>query len=153
MIKCKLFFLVVAIATLWSCNSQEKVMKNISCAGNVTLQYDRIKSGDSGKPKANKDLNSFTVYFISTYNDKITADVNGKIIFEKQVIRDSNADDLNDYFIYDYSKEDKTPILKITSALDSSCFDIRIDKKYKLIYIFKEGKNWTARYSNIYYVN
>jgi hypothetical protein len=61
-------YLVIAITILlFSCKPSEKVIKNISCSGNVTLQYDKIKEGDKGKPIAKKDLKAFTVYFLGTF--------------------------------------------------------------------------------------
>lgn len=135
------------------CSSQEKVLKNISCPGEITLQYDKIKRSDKGKPIAKKDLQAFTVYFINEFNDSIQGYVNNKIQYDKYLKINGNSDKLNDFFGYNYSKDEKTPVLKLISKTKNTCFDIEINKRYKLIYVFitNEGK-WTVRFSNIYYI-
>jgi hypothetical protein len=151
--KSNLFLFVLVLTMFVSCKPQEKVIKNISCAGTVTIQYDKVKISDRGKPIANKNLSSFTVYFLSTYKDTIQGEVNGKIMFEKYLSHDEDLHNLNDYFVYSYLNDTEIPILKITSKTDGSCFDIPIDKEYKLIYVFYTNKKWIVRFSNIYYVN
>ena len=149
--KSKLYLLVILI--IYGCSSQEKVIKNITCLGEVTLQYDKVKQSDKGKPIAKKDLNAFTVYFINEFNDSIQGYVNDKLYYDKYLTIDSNSDNLKDSFGYNYSKDQKTPILKIISKNKKTCFDIEIDKKYKLIYVFIDDKGkWTTRFSNIYYI-
>jgi len=148
--KFKLYFLAILI--IYSCSSQEKVVKNISCPGEVTLQYDKVKKSDRGKPIAKKDLKNFMVYFLYDFNDTIQGYVNNKLKYEKFLKLDGSSDKHNDYFGYNYSKDQKTPVLKIISKNKKTCFDIEIDKKYKLIYVFIDDKSkWTARFSNIYY--
>jgi hypothetical protein len=149
--KSKLYLLVILI--IYGCSSQEKVIKNITCLGEVTLQYDKVKKSDKGKPIAKKDLNAFTVYFINEFNDSIQGYVNDKLYYDKYLTIDSNSDNLKDSFGYNYSKDQKTPILKIISKNKKTCFDIEINKKYKLIYVFIDDKGkWIARLSNIYYI-
>lgn len=135
------------------CKTQEKTAKKISCSGEVTIQYDKIKRSDKLKPIAKKDLKSFTVYFLSSYHDTIQGYVNGKKKFEKFVNLDANSDSMKENFIYDYSQDKETPKLKIMSKTTNKCFDILIDKNYKLIYVFKNNDKWIVRFSNIYYIN
>ena len=75
--KNKLYLLLILI--IYGCSSQEKVINNITCPGQVTLQYDIVKKSDKGKPIAKKDLNAFTVYFINEFNDSIQSYVNDKL--------------------------------------------------------------------------
>lgn len=149
--KSKLYLLVILI--IYGCSSQEKVIKNITCLGEVTLQYDKIKRSDKGKPIAKKDLQAFMVYFLYDFNDTIQGYVNNELKYEKFLKLDGSSDIHNDYFGYNYSKDQKTPILKIISKNKKTCFDIKIDKKYKLIYVFIDEKGkWAVRFSNIYYI-
>jgi len=149
--KSKLYLLLILI--IYGCSSQEKVINNITCPGQVTLQYDIVKKSDKGKPIAKKGLNAFTVYFINEFNDSIQGYVNDKLYYDKYLKTSSNSDNLNESFGYNYSKDKKAPILKLISKTKKTCFDIEIDKKYKLVYVFitNEGK-WTVRFSNIYYM-
>jgi hypothetical protein len=151
--KNKLYFLGIVALILFGCASQEKVIKNINCSGEVVLQYDKIKKSDKGKPIANKDLKAFTVYFINDFNDSIQGYVNDRLCYDKYLKINSNSDNLKDSFGYNYSKDEKTPVLKVISKTKKICFDIEINKKYKLIYVFITNENkWTVRFSNIYYI-
>jgi hypothetical protein len=117
------------------------------------LQYDKIKNSDKGKPIAKNELKAFTVYFLNEFNDSIKGFVNNKLYFDKFLKITGSNDNLNNYFGYNYSKDINIPNLKIVSKTKNTCFDIEIDKRYKLVYVFlsKEGK-WTVRFSNIYYL-
>jgi hypothetical protein len=148
--KSKLYFLVILV--IYGCSSKGKVIKNITCPGEVTIQYEKIKKSDKGKTFAKKDLKNFMVYFLYDFNDTIQCYVNDNLQYEKFLKLDGSSDKHNDYFGYDYSKEQKNPILKIISKNKKTCFDIEIDKKYKIIYIYIDDKGkWTIRFSNIYY--
>lgn len=150
--KNKIYIFNFTFLILFGCVSQEKLIKNISCEGNIVLQYDKIKRNDLGKPLANKNLNAFNVYFIGDFNDSIQSYVNNKLYFENFLQTNNNSDKITNGFGYNYSKDSKIPVLKIISKSKKTCFDLEVNKKYKLIYVFisNEGK-WTVRFSNIYY--
>lgn len=148
---CLFVFFILTI--LISCQSNRKLIKNTPCNDNIIVQYDKVKKGDEEKPKADKNLKSFSVYFLSSYKDSIQGIVNGKKVFEKYLDIDGNSHNMSNYFYYDYSKDNGNSILKINSVKDKSCFEIEVDKKYKLIYVFKEDTKWMVRFSNIYYIN
>jgi hypothetical protein len=151
--KINFYFLGITVLMIVGCASQEKVLKNISCSGEITLQYDKIKRSDKGKPIAKKDLKAFTVYFINEFNDSIQGYVNNSLHYDKYLKLDGNSDNMKNSFGYNYSKDINTPVLKIVSKTRNICFDLEIDKRYKLIYVFftNDGK-WTVRFSNIYYI-
>jgi hypothetical protein len=146
-------FCIFLFIVILGCASKERTIKNISCLGEVTLQYDKIKNSDKGKPIAKNELKAFTVYFLNEFNDSIKGFVNNKLYFDKFLKITGSNDNLNNYFGYNYSKDINIPNLKIVSKTKNTCFDIEIDKRYKLVYVFlsKEGK-WTVRFSNIYYL-
>lgn len=148
-----MIYLGLTIALINSCKAQVKTLPSISCKENVTIQYEKNKFNDRKKPHADKMLNAFTVYFINEYKDSIQAFVNDKLYYDKYLKIEGGDDRLNEYFGYNYSKDSKTPILKVISKTNNSCFDILIDKKYKLIYVFRVNGKWIVRFSNIYYVN
>ncbi|BFM45279.1 hypothetical protein CFS9_39200 [Flavobacterium sp. CFS9] len=147
------FFGIIIIIIFVACKPQERTAKSRSCSGEVTIQYDKVQQSDKSKLIANKSLNSFTVYFLSNYRDTIQGYVNDKKKFEKFVDLDDNSDSMKEKFIYDYSQDKEIPALKIISKTTKNCFDILIDKKYKIIYVFKNNDKWIVRFSNIYYVN
>lgn len=136
-----------------SCSSKEKIVKNISCEGNISVQYDRLKPKNSGIV-SKQNLQAFTVYFLYEFNDVIKGFVNNELKYEKKLNLSGSSDALEEYFGYNYSKDSETPILKVISETKKTCFDIRIDKRYKVIYVYfsKDGK-WTIRFSNAYYTS
>ena len=125
----------------------------MSCGGKVSVQYDRIKAEDRNKPKASKNINGCTVYFINEFDDEIEAYVDGKLKFEKYLKISGSSDSLENYFAFGYAENTEMPILKIKSKTQNTCFDIQIEKKYKLIYVFlsRSGK-WIVRFSNLIYI-
>jgi hypothetical protein len=147
-------YLLIGITILFfSCKPSEKVIKNISCSSKVTIQYDKIKNSDKGKPIAKKDLKAFTVYFLDTFKDSIQGYVNNKLQYEKYIDLNGNFNTMNEYFGYNYSKDNNMPILKIVSKTKNSCFDLVIDKNYKIVYVYLSDEgNWIVRFSNIYYL-
>jgi len=149
----KIYFLTVSLLLMFGCKSQEKIVRSITCGSNVSLQYDKIKKQDKGKPIAKRGLQSVSIYFLSNYNDSLQGFINDKILYDKFLQQDDNSHNLNENFSYNYSKDLKLPILKIVSKTDNVCFDISIDKKYKLIYVFKNDLGWIVRFSNVYYLN
>jgi hypothetical protein len=152
--KSKFNFLILAfLILLFSCKPSEKVIKNISCSGNVTLQYDKIKHSDKGKPIAKKDLKAFTVYFLHSFKDSIQGYVNNKLCYEKYLDLSGSSDSMNEYFGYNYSKDTNIPILKVVSKTKNICFDVAIDEKYKIVYVYlSDDGNWIVRFSNVYYL-
>lgn len=148
----KKFIVVFLLCFFISCKT-EKSISNISCDGKVSVQYDRIKPEDRNKPKANKNINGCTVYFINEYDNQIEAYVDGKLKFEKYLKISDSSGSLENYFAFGYAENTEIPILKIKSKSQNTCFDIQIEKKYKLIYVFlsRNGK-WTVRFSNIIYL-
>lgn len=146
-----LLFALLTIAL--GCKSQDKVIDSVSCQRKVKVQYDRIKSSDRDKPKADIGLEAFTVYFLSDFNDSIRAYVNNNLVFDQKVINGADSHSLENYFGYNYSADTSIPILKVESLTRNTCFDIPIDKNYKLAYLFLSGEDeWTIRFSNIYYL-
>lgn len=136
------------------CKTENLIIDSISCSEKIILQYDKIKKGDKRKPIAKKELNTFTVYFVNTFNDSVKGYVNNELLYDKFIKTEDSSDNLKNYFGYNYSNDSKTPVLKIVSKNKNQCFDLEINKKYKLIYIFTttDGK-WIVRFSNIYYIN
>ena len=149
-----LLTIITAVLTIAvGCKSQDRLVDNISCSGEVTVQYDRIKQSDKDKPKADKDLDALMVYFLSDFNDSIRAYINNKVVFEQQVEIGADSHSLENFFGYNYSEDSSVPILKVESLTRETCFDIPIEKDYKLIYVFlNDDGEWTVRFSNIYYV-
>lgn len=142
-----LFILFILI----SCSPQQKIIKSISCETNITLQYDKpIKSQKISSTDLKRE--GFTVVFLHSFNDSIKAFVNNKIYYDKYLKTVNNSDSHNEHFGYSYKKDTIIPILKVESVTKKSCFDLKIEKKYKKIYIFlsDEGK-WIVRFSNNYY--
>ena len=136
-----------------SCKVSEKAAKNLSCDGNIEIQYDRKKLFKNDNPKADKKLDAFQVLFLSDFDENIKAYVNDKLVFDEYVKNGTESHNIENTFGYNYESDLKLPILKVESIKKGTCFDIEINKKYKIIYLFidKNGK-WIVRFSNEYYL-
>ncbi|RBP27045.1 MULTISPECIES: hypothetical protein [Flavobacteriaceae] len=145
--------LMTLLCSVSSCKVSEKIAENISCDGNIEIQYDRTKLFGNDNPKADKKLDAFQVIFLSDFDENIKAYVNDKLVFNEFVKIGANSHSIENTFGYNYKSDLKTPILKVESIEKGTCFDIEINKNYKVIYLFidKNGK-WIVRFSNEYYL-
>lgn len=148
-----LIILITLIFSVASCKVSEKIAKSISCDGNIEIQYDRAKLFGNHNPKADRKLDAFQVIFLSDFDENIKAYVNDKLVFDEYVKIGTESHSIENTFGYNYKSDLKLPILKVESIEKGTCFDIEIDKKYKIIYLFidKNGK-WIVRFSNEYYL-
>jgi len=121
-------FIGILIFSFFICCKTEKSINNVSCGGKVSVQYERIKSENRNKPKADKNVNGCIVYFINEYDDKIECYVKENLVFDKHLKISGSSDDLDNYFAFGYKENSKMPILKIKSITQNTCFDIQIEK-------------------------
>jgi hypothetical protein len=145
-----ILILVVAITTI-SCRSQDGIVKSISCESNVDVQYEKADAQAKKEGLvADKNLEAFTVHFLYNFDGEIKAYVNDKLLFNEYIKTNEVTDKTGKYFGHNYAKDNETPVLKV--VMDETCFDIKIDKDYKLIYVyFSKAEGWTVRVSNIHY--
>lgn len=141
-----IFILLLAFT---SCLTQSRMGNTTSCNGKVIVQYDK---GGLNSNAAKIDR-SVTVVFMNDFNGKIQGYIDGNLIFDDLVITKGTSGKSNKGFTYDYGKEMKTPVLKIQKDNDR-CFDIKLNEKYKFIYVFFDlNKQWIVRFSNKYYLD
>ena len=148
-----LIILLTLLFSVSSCKVSDKIAGNLSCDGNIEIQYDRTKLSGNDNPKADKKLDAFQVIFLSDFDENIKAYVNDKLVFDKYVKIGTESHSLENTFGYNYESDLKLPILKVESIEKGTCFDIEINKNYKIIYLFidRNGK-WIVRFSNEYYL-
>jgi len=114
------------------------------------MQYDKTTSKGV---MAKRDQKKVTVFFLNYFYDSIKVYINGNIKFKDFVLTDTLSGKSDKSFSYDYSDDGKMPIMKVESQ-NGSCFEIPINKKYKIVYLFfDDSKKWTIRFSNKYYVD
>ncbi|MDR2204858.1 MAG: hypothetical protein LBE36_01685 [Flavobacteriaceae bacterium] len=144
----KLLILKGIFLLLISCTSQNKLSNSLSCDTRITVQYDNAKR-KAGMAKTDKK--SITVIFVSDFNDHIKSYVNGKEVLN-DFVKTNDTGLSNNFFYYNYSQDENPPIIKIQKE-NSDCFDIKINKKYKLVYIFHDSNlGWIVRFTNKYLV-
>ncbi|MEG0929131.1 hypothetical protein [Chryseobacterium sp.] len=132
-----------------SCAQQKQLVNSLSCQNKITVQYDNSKA--KGVMAKNKEL--VIVFFMNDFNDKIKGYINGEQKFSGEVLTNEISGKSDKNFAYNYSKDKTLPILKIEKE-NGSCFDIRIKKQYKLIYVFYDSnQEWIVRFSNKYYID
>lgn len=150
----KTLFIVITLS-FGGCNAQEKVIKSISCNDDITVQYERTTAETKREGlEADEKLESFVVYFLHDFDDRVKGFVNDELLFDEEILTDEVTSNTEKYFGYSYAKDAKNPVLKISIDKKDKCFDIEIDKKYKLIYVFLTEENkWIVRFSNTYYIH
>lgn len=151
------FILLLPIISLIliSCGSQEKVVQSIECKEQVVVQYENASAQAKKEGlEANKKRNSFVVFFLNDFNHQVKGFVNDELLFDENISTNSSTSDTNKYFGYEYTKDKTAPVLKVSIPSENKCFDIEIDKRYKLIYVFltREG-NFIVRFSNQHYIH
>tara|TARA_R110002096_G_scaffold421590_1_gene627438 strand:+ start:310 stop:771 length:462 start_codon:yes stop_codon:yes gene_type:complete len=149
----KKYFLIIVVALVTvGCRSQDGVIKSISCESNIDVQYEKADAQSRKEGLvADKNLESFIVYFLYDFDGQMKGYVNNELLFDEYIKTDEVTDKTGKYFGYSYAKDQEIPILKIATD-KGNCFDIKIDKDYKLIYVyFSEAEGWTVRFSNIHY--
>lgn len=147
MIMKNFIYYIVVLLLFLGCKSLSKSDLKSECGNTFEVQY--IKNGKYTLSKQERDKNYITIYFESTFNDKIKIDINQKEIFNKEVVTNENKpDDYSDAFIYKINPEDKTFLLKGFSERNNTCFEIPINPKYRIIYLFYYQGKWVVRFSN-----
>ena len=145
--------LFILLFSVLSCKTSEKLVTNISCNGDLTIQRENRKDKDKD-PRADKKSHYFQVIFLSNFDERIKGYVNDKLVFDEYVKIGADSHNIDRTFGYNYQNDFKTPVLKVESIQKGTCFDIEIDKTYKIIYLFiDENGKWIVRFSNEYYLN
>ncbi|RXG17137.1 hypothetical protein DSM03_10212 [Leeuwenhoekiella aestuarii] len=142
--------IIIAVAVS-SCRSQDRIIQSITCGTNVNVQYEKADAEARKEGLvADENLKSFVVHFLSDFDGKVKGYVNDEVLFNKYIKTNEVTDKTDEYFGYDYSDDEQVPILKISTG--EQCFDIKIDKDYKLIYVYRtDNQGWIVRFSNIHY--
>ena len=136
--------------TLISCSQSKKVVSSISCANTFNLQYDKTSSKGVMAKRSQKKV---TIFFLNSFHDSIKVYINGVLKFDNVVVTDSVSVKSDKSFTYEYSNNSNIPIIKVENK-EGNCFDLKVKKRYKLIYVFYDSsKKWTVRFSNKYYVD
>jgi len=143
-------YLLISLLLL-GCSGRNRLDKNDSCPVRPIIQLEKTDSTD--RPTADLNLKSFVVYFLNDFNDSIKGYVNTKLYFNDYVQTNKTSGSSEKYFGYDYSKDTlSATVLKVVGQ--KSCFEVEVDRRYKLIYVFKnQDQEWTVRFSNVYYIN
>jgi hypothetical protein len=140
-------YCIVPLFLLLGCKSLSKSELKSDCGNTFEVQYDN--GGKYKLSKKERDKNYITVYFESDFNDRIKIDINHKEVFNKEVItNDRKPDDYSDAFVYKMNSEDKTYLLKGVSERNKTCFEVPINPKYRIIYLFYYQGQWAIRFSN-----
>lgn len=142
-ILCKIFIIIF----LTGCANQQRVIDSLTCPGKIIVERENYSQG---KPRIKVDdkQNHFAVFFLDGFKDTIQGYVDNKLVFEKFVDSHAGGYYTSD-FSYDYKGDEEPLVLKMVSTTRNSCFDVKIDKKYKLVYVYLlEGDQWTIWFTN-----
>lgn len=148
------FVILSLLMITFGCSTRKGMQTLDSCHGPLEVQFERVSTNDSsGRPIADLKLKSFVVHFLNDFEDSVYAFVNEKLIFKDYVQTNQASGSAEKYFGYDYSN-DKSNSLVLKVVGSKSCFKVNVNKKFKVIYLFKSPENqWTVRFSNFHYLN
>ncbi|KGO85745.1 hypothetical protein [Flavobacterium suncheonense] len=147
-----IYILSLIILSFYGCKPKEKLKKNISCEGNVKLQYEWLDwdKEDKHHVVANRFFKGqFTVYFVGGFKDSLKFYVNNDFRADLEVDRKENDEVGNYGFSFGRRTGEPIPTLKIESVNRKTCFDIKLKRKYPIMYVWlNEKREWTIRFSN-----
>jgi len=134
-----------------SCKPKENIIKSKSCLGEIDFEYEWLKKKKEDRNHVIADRYSkyYAIKFVGEYKDSVSIYLNDNLQNKMYIEKDDNEDEHNYGFTFSHLKN---PILKIESIAKKSCFNIKLDKKYPIIYVWldKKGK-WSIRFSNFYH--
>lgn len=116
----------------------------------VTIKYDdESRYEDIDKTMiADKSKESVTIFLESYFNGQVKGFIGDEIVFNKKIETEESLGTTNEYFFYDYSRNQKLPRIRIEN--EDEIAEIEINNDYKLIYVYKHNDNWEIIYSNVY---
>lgn len=132
---------------LLNCESVSKSMLFSDCGNTFQVQYDKAGKYLLPKNEINKDY--FLFYFENDFNEKIKITINQKEIYNKEVkTNEKKSDEYSDKFIYNIDPKEKKIILRGYSEKNNTCFELPLNKKYRIIYLYYYQNQWIIRFSN-----
>lgn len=118
------------------------------CSKNVSIQYRKSSKDTNAQMIADKSKQTITVFLESHLNGKVQGYIGNKLIFSENVVTEESLGTTGKSFIYDYSND--SVLQKIKIHTESDCLEIKIEKRYKLVYIYNYDGKWDVIYSNVY---
>lgn len=144
--KSKVNYLLI-VCCLWSCKSISKTELKSDCGNTFEIQY--AKDGKYLLSQKERDKNYIIFYFENNFNDKVKISINQKDIYNNQVVTNAEKpDDYADMFIYKMNPGEMNFFLKGFSETSKTCFEIPLDTKYRIIYLFYYQNHWIIRFTN-----
>lgn len=146
-----IYYLII-LCVLSGCKSFTITDLQSDCGNIFEVQY--IKKGKYKLSKQERAKNYLTVYFLDEFNDQIKININQKDVFNKKVVTDSTKfDTYSAAFTYKLSSSENKYIMKGYSERNKTCFEIPIDTKYRIIYLYYYQNKWIIRFSNEIMIN
>ena len=146
-----IYILFLIFLSFYGCKPKEKLTKNISCDGTIKIQYEWLDNDKEDREHVvvgRYIKGGFTVYFASELKDSIKYSI-GNTIRNKMFVDRNENDEIGNYGLKKKKKGDPIPTLKIESINRKTCFDIKLKRKYPLMYVWLNKKGeWTIRFSN-----
>ena len=148
MINKSFVFFVTITFLLTNCFAQS----NVNCEGKYETQFEKTSSKTKKDGlETNRKMKAVSVEFLNNFNNKVKGYINGELVFDETVITDDASGISGQYFGYNYSNDDSLPTVKVDIE-GIGCFEVKVLKKYKLIYVFLNSENKVIfRYSNTIY--
>lgn len=137
---------LIVLMFFTGCKSKSIEIKS-DCGNILEVQYD--KNGKHTLSEKEKSKNYLTIYFLDEFNDRIKININQKEVFNKEIVTDATKfDTYSAVFTYKLSSEQNNYVIKGYSERDKTCFELPINTKYRIVYLYYYNKKWIVRFSN-----
>lgn len=147
-----IIYYLIILCVLCGCKSFTRTDLQSDCGNIFEVQY--IKNGKYLVSKKERAKNYLNIYFLSNFNDQIKININQKDVFNKEVVTDSTKfDNYPAAFTYKLSSSENKYIMKGYSERNKTCFEVPIDTKYRIIYLYYYQNKWIIRFSNEILIN
>lgn len=136
---------------LISCKSQ-KVIEDNSCKGKTEIHTEWLeKENETANHVVVKNPpDYFAINFVGDFNnDSFSIFVNNKL-HSNLNIEEPEEDKAKYVVVISRRIYPEIPLLRIESVKLKKCFDIKLDAKHPLVYIWLDNDKWIVKYTNFY---
>jgi len=148
----KKFGLLIILFFQIGCKSPKKIIDNNTCQGKTEIHSAWLnpENEDANHKLVKSTSNYFAIHFVGSFNkDSLHIFVNNKF-YSKINIEEPEEEKSKYAFVLSRRMYPEVPLLKIESIKLKRCFDLQLDEKYPLVYIWLEQDKWIVKYSNFY---
>jgi hypothetical protein len=147
----RIILLLFGITLSFFSSCKAKATEENICAENVKIEYEWLNSNEQDRDHVRLKRYSrpyFTIYFLPKTIDSIIIYKNNELQTGMRISKIENGEIYNQAFSFGMT-ENKIPLIKIGFIEKNACLNIRLKRKYPIIYVLQDEKGkWLLRFSN-----